>query len=84
MSAHVDLFLSCDTEWCGNRYPEVAGGSTFTDATLREVRTAAKADGWRCRRDGKDFCEEHASDPEVLEGVKGSHRRRRSAPTWRM
>jgi hypothetical protein len=84
MSAHVDPWLACDTEGCDGQYPEDTGVFEFTDADLRELRTAAKADGWRCNRDGNDFCEDHASSPEALAGLKGSHRRSKSAPTWRM
>ena len=84
MSAHVDPWLACDSEGCDRQYPEDAGDFMFTDADLRELRTAAKADGWRCNRDGKDFCEDHMASPEALAGLKGSHRRPRSSPTWRM
>lgn len=72
MTAHRDVWLACDGpgpgDRCGAQYPEDAGDSAFIDATVPEVRAAAKADGWYSHA-GKDKCPEHAptthhADPE--------------------
>ncbi len=59
MSWHRDPWLICDG--CqAVQYPENAGELGLVDATIRELRAAAKEDGWVFN--GQDFCPKCATD----------------------